>query len=54
MRPAFPRYRESNQKNSHFGTNSVRNSVIAGVISSQTPIAFAGYLDFVRNSERPQ
>ena len=33
---------------------SVRNSVIAGVISSQTPIAFAGDLDFVRNGERPQ
>ena len=30
----------------------VRNSVIAGVISSQTPLAFAGDLDFVRNSDR--
>ena len=29
---------------------SVRNSVIAGVSFSQTPIAFAGDLDFVRNS----
>ena len=39
---------------------SVRNSVIARVRdsgshnSSQTPIAFAGDLDSVRNSERPQ
>ena len=29
---------------------SVRNSVIAGVISSQTSTTFAGDLDFVRNS----
>ena len=38
---------------------SVRNSVIARVRNSgshfqSNPIAFAGDLDFVRNSERPQ
>ena len=32
---------------------SVRESVIAGVVFSQTSIAFAGDLKFVRNSERP-
>ena len=32
----------------------VCNSVIAGVTSNQTLIAFAGDLDFVRNWERPQ
>ena len=30
------------------------NSIIAGVISSKTPIVFAWDPDFVRNSERPQ
>ena len=33
---------------------SVRHSVIERVISSQTPTAFAGDLDFARNSQRPQ